>query len=100
MFNSVLNIFVFLTVHECHDTSIKSQILNGFKSNIIIHPAIFCKVPERAIPIAKPAAASIATNELVCTHKTHAAIIITKIFNDIFIRLNINHLSIGVILCF
>jgi hypothetical protein len=38
------------------------------KSKIITQPAKFCRVPDKAIPIAKPAAPRIAINEVVWIH--------------------------------
>jgi hypothetical protein len=64
-------------------------------TRIITQPAKFCKVPDKAIPIAKPAAANIATKELVSTHIIQAALMKTSIFKIIVTKLEMNDLSIG-----
>jgi hypothetical protein len=61
--------------------------LNRLKTSIIIPLAKFWSVPERASQIARPAAASAATNESVFTHNTPAALTNTNIFNIQAIRL-------------
>jgi len=63
-------------------------------AKIITQPAKFCRVPDRAKPIASQAAANIATKELVSTQIIPAALIITMIFNMIAIRLDINDSNI------
>ena len=41
------------------------QELNGLNTNTITPPAKFCKVPDKAIPTAKPAAPKIAIKEVI-----------------------------------
>ncbi|HAO15167.1 MAG TPA: hypothetical protein DDE71_06365 [Tenacibaculum sp.] len=65
------------------------------KSSIIIPLAKFQSVHDRAIPIAKPTAANIATKEVVCTHSIHIAAIIINAFNMFDTNESINLSIVG-----
>jgi len=67
--------------------------LNGLNKRIITQPAKFCKVPDNAIPIAKPAAHKIAINEVVSTPSIPAAVSINNTFSIAEIIDSTNFLS-------
>gem|GEM_PF-6269056 len=54
--------------------------MKGLNKRIITQPAKFCKVQERAIPIASQAAPRIAINEVVSIQSIQAALKISKTF--------------------
>ena len=65
----VLKIWISFTLPSKPWAEMKSPTLKGRNSMIITPPAKFCKVPLKAIPIANPADANKATNELVLMPK-------------------------------
>jgi hypothetical protein len=67
---------------------------------MIIHPAKFCKVPDKLIPMATQAAVNNAKNDVVCTQSIQAALKKTAIFSNIEIRLIEKVLIIGSIFVF
>ena len=73
----------------------KSPTLNGLNSMIITPPAKFCKVPLKAMPIAKPAEANKATSELVLMPKMPTMAMMRKKVSKTEMRLITKELSEG-----
>lgn len=86
----VLKIWISFTVPLCPWASKKSPTRNGLNKRIITPPAKFCNVPLNAIPIATPAEAKRAINELVSIPNTLISMMTNMKFNVILTRLLIN----------
>ena len=75
--NWVEKIRIFSTIPDTPDTSIKSPDLNGLNTINNTPEAKFDKEPCNAKPIAKPAAPTIATSDVVLKPKCDIAATIT-----------------------
>ena len=87
MVRIVWKIWISRTVPDTPWLSIQSPTLKGRNSKTISPPAKFCKFPESAIPIATPADANKAANEVVSTPNLPITAIINRIVSRIFTRL-------------
>ena len=84
--STVLNSCISLTVPDWPCASMKSPTRYGLKSSTITPPAKFCNVPLRAIPIARPADANNATNEVVSIPRMPMITVIRKNVSAILTR--------------
>lgn len=89
----VLKICISRTVPLWPCASIKSPTLKGLKSRIITPPAKFCSVPLNAIPMATPAEAKRAMNELVSMPRIPIIIMTNRKLSVMFNRLLVNEKS-------
>ena len=83
----VLNSWISLTVPVCPCASMKSPTWNGLNIRIITPPAKFCNVPLNAMPIARPADAKIATNDVVSIPRMLMIVIIRNSVSEMLTRL-------------
>ena len=84
----VWKICIAFTVPNCPCASIKSPTLNGFSNKMMRPPARLFKLPLIAIPMATPADASKAANEVVSTPRRAAMAIINRIVRAILTKLS------------